>query len=99
MLNFSTLPDNARRALARSELRRRGLGTTKTDTALLAAMAALRKGVCRFGRFDEQIAELHGRIVVDCLTTVDKALLDSLPPCELSPVELVGLFAEIFETY
>jgi hypothetical protein len=123
MLSYKTLRPEVKRALARAELKRRGISTNRNDPALLAAMAALRAGIAKLpafesrtvpegwrlqllrqgwpitASFDEQVSALHGRIVADCLTTADQQLLNSLPPCELSPVELVGLFAEIFDTY
>ena len=52
MMNYAALPNDARRALARSELRRRGVSTDRADPALAAAFAALREGVAKLPSFD-----------------------------------------------
>lgn len=45
--------------------------------------------------FSGKVCAMSDRIDASTLTDTDKAMLDSLPACELSPVQLVQLFAEI----
>jgi hypothetical protein len=52
MMNYAVLPNETRRALARSELRRRGVRTDRADPAFLAAFAALREGVAKLPSYD-----------------------------------------------
>ncbi len=123
MQTLEHLPNDVRRALARSELRRRGVVIGRGNPALVASIAAFHAGVSKLPAFDapgvpeswrrlmaaqgwpvaasfeEQVKALNARIVADCLSTVDRELLDSLPPCELSPFELVQLFAGIFNEF
>lgn len=109
MMNFANLPDDVRRAAARAELRRRGVHPVRTNASLEAAIKATLEGVKTLPGLDangmtttnpeHKMIALNARIVADCLTTVDRALLDSLPPFEFSPSELVGLFVEIFNEF
>ncbi len=122
MMNLNALPSDVRRALARSELARRGV-KRDTNDALSAALKALREGVAALPPFDAQnvpaswvrqlaaqgwplkpscddkLRALNARIQAECLTPADTAMLDSLPPCELSPAELVGMVADIVNEY
>jgi hypothetical protein len=126
MTNYAVLSNEARKALARSELRRRGVRTDRADPALAAAFAALRELVGKLptfdapgvpeswrkqmaaqgwpvtASFDEQVLALNARITGDCLTTVDRELLNSLDSRAGSPMtgrELVELFAVIFTEF
>lgn len=102
MNSFAALPSDTRRALARAELKRRGLRTDDNDPALTAAFAALRAGVATlpgFTSFSEAVCALADRIDADTLTIDDKLMLSSLPDCSLSPAELVRLFADIERAY
>lgn len=99
---FDALPTDTRKALARAELRKRGLRIDRTDPALSGAIAALRAGVAAlpgFVSFNNHIRLLDERIEDNTVTPEDAALLASVPNCSLSAAELVQLFAEIERSY
>lgn len=85
MKSFATLPADARRALARRELQRRGLATDadgdRLDEALKnlnAALMALLPDMPNCRHADQRSA-LARRIIVGTTSTADLAVLTALP--------------------
>lgn len=99
---FDALPADTRRALARAELRKRGLRLEADDPGLQAAFADLRAGIAGLPgrpRFADEVCAMADRIEAGAVTPEDTAMLASVPNCSQTAVELVQLFAEIERAY
>lgn len=96
------LPSEARRALARAELRRRGLRLEDPEDgrgmheALKAGLATLDAGT----DFYPAVIAMANRATDGTLTAADRALLGSLPPCKAVPaLDYVRALADVIQEY
>lgn len=97
----SSLTPGLRRALALAELKRRGARLNQDDGRQTAAHVALREALShpKHSSIEVPVMELSDRIDAGTMTDADKTMLRGLPPCDLTPVELVKLVAELYREF
>ena len=94
------MPSSARRALARAELKKRGLRVETDDAKNDAMVAAFKSEVATLPGYSGinyiDAADLLGqRVIADCLTTGEAAFLDGLPLAPISGREYAQAMAEV----
>jgi hypothetical protein len=98
--SFAIWPLEARRAVARNEMRKRGIKFEKVDEAMNAAFAAFYSGPGLRPAdpgFEATVRQLGQRIDENTLTADDMQFLSTIPPGSLSGVEIARTFVQIFD--
>lgn len=100
-MNYVTsLNPELRRALARSELRRRGVPVrVQHDDGQCKALRAGLAALDGYTDFDNAVIALAARDSANTLTTADRAMLDSLPVCEILNMNLIHAFSEVLQEF